>query len=204
MTESPKVYIVDDDEAVRDSIALLVRSVALEAIPYASASDFLENHDEAVPGCLVLDLRMPGMSGLELQRVLTDRGSRRPIVFVTAHGDVPDAVRAMQGGAIDFIQKPFRDQDLLDCIQNALEVDRRQRDEAGDRSRVAARLERLTAREREVLDRVVEGQANKAIAAELGVSERTVEIHRSRAMSKMEAGSLAELVRMIVRFREET
>ena len=203
MTDSPKVYIVDDDEAVRDSIALLVRSVALEAVPYASATDFLEDHDEAVPGCLVLDLRMPGMSGLELQRVLTDRGSRRPIVFVTAHGDVPDAVRAMRSGAIDFIQKPFRDQDLLDCIQNALEVDRRQRDEAGDRSRVGARLERLTAREREVLDRVVEGQANKAIAAELGVSERTVEIHRSRAMSKMEAGSLAELVRMIVRFGEE-
>lgn len=201
MNRDPAVFIVDDDEAVRDSITLLVRSVALDPVPFASAADFLEKHDASRPGCLVLDLRMPGMSGLELQRVLADRGIHRPIVFVTAHGDVPDAVRAMRGGAIDFIQKPFRDQDLLDCIQKALEVDREARAQDGDRARVEARLELLTAREREVLELVVRGDANKAIAADLGVSERTVEIHRSRVMSKMGAGSLAELVRMVVRFR---
>ncbi len=199
----PVVFVVDDDEAVRASVAMLLESVALPVETFASAGDFLDAWPGDRPGCLVLDLRMPGLSGLELQERLVERGSRLPIIFLTGHGDVPDAVAAMRAGAVDFLRKPFRDQDLLDRIQQALEMDRARRSAAGERTELAARLERLTPREREVLDRVVAGQPNKQIAAELGVSDRTVEIHRARAMAKMEAASLAELVRLVLRARGE-
>ena len=199
---APIVFVVDDDEAVRASVAMLLESVALPVETYASAREFLDVWREERAGCLVLDLRMPGLSGLELQERLAARGSRLPIVFLTGHGDVPDAVAAMRSGAVDFLRKPFRDQDLLDRIQQALELDRGRREAAEERRDLAARLDRLTPREREVLDRVVAGQPNKQIAAELGVSDRTVEIHRSRAMVKMEAGSLAELVRIVLRAGE--
>ncbi|MFN8179348.1 MAG: response regulator transcription factor [bacterium] len=195
----PVVFVVDDDEAVRSSIAMLLESVSLKTETFASAREFLQAWAGDRPGCVVLDLRMPGLSGLELQERLAALGSRLPIIFVTGHGDVPDAVAAMRAGAVDFLRKPFRDQDLLDRIQKALELDAQRRSEAVDVERIRGRLARLTQREREVLDRVVEGLPNKTIAQELGVSERTVEIHRSRAMSKMEAGSLAELVKLVLR-----
>jgi FixJ family two-component response regulator len=193
------VFVVDDDEAVRASVAMLLESVALKVETFASARAFLDAWTADRPGCLVLDLRMPGLSGLELQEQLAARGSRLPIVFLTGHGDVPDAVAAMRRGAVDFLRKPFRDQDLLDRIQQALELDRARRADAEERGRIRARLERLTPREREVLERVVAGAPNKVIAGELGLSERTVEIHRSRVMAKMEATSLAELVRLVLR-----
>ncbi len=191
------VWIVDDDEAVRDSLEILCRSVGLKAETFASATAYLEAHDPDRAGCLVLDIRMPGMSGLQLQKRLEELGSPPPIIFITGHGDVPMAVGAIQRGAIDFIQKPFRDQDLLDRIQQALELDVKRRRELHKRRELERRLERLTAREREVLDLVVAGNPNKVVAGELGLSQRTVEIHRSHVMEKMEADSLAELVRLV-------
>jgi len=194
--EAAVIYIVDDDEAVRDSLKLLLESVDLSCRTYASAIDFLENHDPDQHSCLVADIRMPGMSGLDLQDELNRRSSTIPILFITGHGDVPMAVDAMKSGALDFIQKPFRDQDLLDRIHQALEQDEEQREDNRALSDIRGRMERLTARETEVMHRVVQGQANKVIALDLGVSQRTVEIHRARVMQKMGARSLAELVRM--------
>ena len=190
------VYIVDDDEAVRDSLKLLLESVDLSCQTYASATDFLEKHDPEQHSCLVADIRMPGMSGLDLQDELNSRSSTIPILFITGHGDVPMAVDAMKSGALDFIQKPFRDQDLLDRIHQALEQDEEQREANRELAEIRGRMGRLTARETEVMHRVVQGQANKVIALDLGVSQRTVEIHRARVMQKMGARSLAELVRM--------
>lgn len=191
------VFIVDDDEAVRDSLEILCRSVGLKAETFASATAYLEAHDPDRAGCLVLDIRMPGMSGLQLQKRLEGLGSPPPIIFITGHGDVPMAVGAIQRGAVDFIQKPFRDQDLLDRIQQALELDLERRCELQQRRELERRLERLTAREREVLDLVVAGNPNKVVAGKLGLSQRTVEIHRSHVMEKMEVESLAELVRLV-------
>ncbi len=193
----PTVFIVDDDEAVRDSLEILCRSVGLKGETYASATAYLEAHDPDRAGCLVLDIRMPGMSGLQLQKRLEELGSPPPIIFITGHGDVPMAVGAIQRGAVDFIQKPFRDQDLLDRNQQALELDVERRRELHKRRELERRLERLTAREREVLDLVVAGNPNKVVAGELGLSQRTVEIHRSHVMEKMEVESLAELVRLV-------
>jgi FixJ family two-component response regulator len=195
---SAMVFIVDDDEAVRGSLKLLLKSIGLPAQTYASAQEFLASFDPLRPGCLVLDIRMPGMSGLELQETLNARGALLPIIFITGHGDVPMAVEAMQRGAMDFLQKPFRDQDLLDRINKALEKDRAGRDLLGNRVRIRARMAELTPREREVLGRVTAGQANKVIAADLGLSQRTVEIYRAHVMEKMGANSLAHLVRMVV------
>lgn len=194
----PTVFIVDDDEAVRNSLKLLMRSVGLPAVAYASAQDFLAAYDRQQPGCVVLDVRMPGMSGLELQQVLNLRGATVPVIFVTGHGDIPMAVEAMQHGAFDFLQKPFRDQDLLDRIQRALERDRATRQQLKEMSHLRERLASLTPREREVLKLVTAGKPNKVIAADLGVSQRTVEIHRARVMEKMGATSLAQLVRMVL------
>ena len=191
------VYVVDDDEAVRDSLKLLLESVDLPCQTFASASDFLEKHDPDQHGCLVADIRMPGMSGLDLQEELNHRSSTIPILFITGHGDVPMAVDAMKSGALDFIQKPFRDQELLDRIHQALENDEERREDNRELSETRNRIGRLTARETEVMHRVVQGQANKVIALDLGVSQRTVEIHRARVMQKMGARSLAELVRMV-------
>lgn len=199
----PIVFIVDDDEAVRSSIEMLVRSLSLRAETFASAQEFLDDFDPEQPGCVVLDVRMPGMSGLELQQKLAEMGATIPIIFITAHGDVPMAVSALKGGAMDFIQKPFRDQELIDKVQAALEQDSAERDALADRERVEARIALLTPREREVMDLVVEGKPNKVIAADLGLSERTVEIHRSRVMSKMVADSLPQLVQMALLVRDE-
>lgn len=193
------VFIVDDDDAVRDSLRLLVKSLKVKAETFSSASKFLEQFDPKRPGCIVLDIRMPGMSGLELQKRLHDMGAIIPIIFITGHGDVPMAVHAMQAGAIDFIQKPFRDQDLIDRIQLAIGQDERMRKNLSDLRVIRKRVESLTPREHEVMRMVVDGKANKVIAMDLGLSERTVEIHRSRVMSKMHADSLAQLVQMVVR-----
>jgi FixJ family two-component response regulator len=194
----PIVFIVDDDEAVRNSLRLLVKSVGLTATALASAQEFLASYDPLQPGCLVLDVRMPGMSGLELQQRLNLRGAVIPVIFITGHGDVPMAVEAMQQGAFDFLQKPFRDQDLMDRIQRALERDRANRAELGERSRIREQHATLTPREREVLALVTSGKANKVMAADLGLSRRTIEIHRARVMEKMGASSLAQLVRMVL------
>jgi two-component system, LuxR family, response regulator FixJ len=194
----PVVFIVDDDEAVRGSLRLLLKSVGLTPNAMGSAREFLTKYDSTQPGCLVLDVRMPEMSGLELQEQLNLQGAVIPVIFITGHGDVPMAVEAMQAGAFDFLQKPFRDQDLIDRIQRALEKDRSNRIALTERSAIRDRLESLTPREREVLTMVASGKANKVMASDLGVSQRTVEIHRARVMEKMGASSLAQLVRMVM------
>jgi len=194
----PTVFIVDDDDAVRGALRLLLKSVGLAAVAVPSAQEFLATYDPRQPGCIVLDVRMPGMSGLELQEQLNLRGAIIPVIFITGHGDVPMAVEAMQQGAFDFLQKPFRDQDLIDRIQRALAKDQKGRTELRERARIKERLESLTPREREVLELVTSGKPNKIMAADLGVSQRTVEIHRARVMEKMDASSLAQLVRMVL------
>jgi FixJ family two-component response regulator len=196
--DTPTVFVVDDDEAVRGSLRLLLKSVKLPCEVFASAREFLAAFDPRRSGCLVLDIRMPDMSGLELQQELNSRGTLLPIIFITGHGDVPMAVEAMQQGAMDFLQKPFRDQDLIDRINKALERDRAGREMLGNRERIQARIASLTPREREVLALVTQGKPNKVIAADLAVSQRTVEIHRAHVMEKMGANSLAHLVRMVV------
>ena len=199
---APTVFIVDDDEAVRNSLRLLVKSIGLNAVILGSAQEFLASYDPMQPGCLVLDVRMPGMSGLELQQQLNLRGAVIPVIFITGHGDIPMAVEAMQQGAFDFLQKPFRDQDLIDRVQKALERDRKNRADLGERRRIRERRDSLTPREREVLALVTSGKANKVMAADLGLSQRTVEIHRARVMEKMGASSLAQLVRMVMDLEE--
>ncbi len=196
--KSPTVFVVDDDEGVRTSLRLLIRSIGLPVDTFESAQDFLAHFDPDRAGCLVLDIRMPGMSGLDLQQKLNERHAITPIVFITGHGDVPMAVEAMQAGAIDFVQKPFRDQDLIDRINRALEKDRTNRAALKERDAIRQRIAELTPREREVLDLVTKGRANKVIAGDLSVSQRTVEIHRARVMEKMGASSLAHLVRMVI------
>jgi FixJ family two-component response regulator len=204
MKEKPAtVFVVDDDEAVRTSLRLLLKSVGLPVETYAAAQEFLDQFDPDRAGCLVLDIRMPGISGLELQQHLNDRHSIMPIVFITGHGDVPMAVEAMQAGAVDFIQKPFRDQDLIDRINRALEKDREMRSQLRERDEIRRRMSQLTPREREVLELVTQGKANKVIAGDLNVSQRTVEIHRARVMEKMGANSLAHLVRMVIEAHRE-
>ena len=192
------VFVVDDDEGVRTSLRLLIRSIGLPVETFDSAQEFLAQFDPERPGCLVLDIRMPGMSGLELQQKLNERHAITPIVFITGHGDVPMAVEAMQAGAIDFVQKPFRDQDLIDRINRALEKDRTNRAALRERDAIRQRIAELTPREREVLELVTKGRANKVIAGDLSVSQRTDEIHRARVMEKMGASSLAHLVRMVI------
>lgn len=197
MSESePAVYVVDDDPAIRRAMELLLRSVDLPHRVFATGADFLDHFSSDLTGCLVLDIRMPGIGGLELQGLLAERGSVLPIIFVTGFGDVPMAVEAIQKGAFDFIEKPFRDQDLLERVVGAMESDEENRRRADVARGIRERIARLTEREHEVFNLVVTGKANKVIAHELGVSQRTVEIHRARVMEKMEARSLAELVRM--------
>jgi two-component system, LuxR family, response regulator FixJ len=199
---TPTVVVIDDDDAVRRSLKLLLNSVDLPVALFASAQEFLLSYTVDQPGCLVVDVRMPGMSGLELQQQLNLRGAMIPVIFITGHGDISMAVEAMQHGAFDFLSKPFRDQDLLDRIQRALEKDAANRREVGQNERVRERLETLTPREREVLQLVTSGKANKVMAADLGVSQRTIEIHRARVMEKMHAASLAQLVRMTLELRD--
>jgi FixJ family two-component response regulator len=190
------VIVVDDDDAVRASLRLLLKSVGLEVQTYGSATEFLGSYNGQQPGCLVLDVRMPGLSGMELQEQLNLQGAIIPVIFVTGHGDVPMAVEAMQHGAFDFLQKPFRDQDLLDRIQRALVRDRENRVQLLQKDLIRTRLASLTPREREVLQLMTRGRPNKLMAADLGLSQRTIEIHRARVMEKMHASSLAQLVRM--------
>ncbi|MEJ2130791.1 MAG: response regulator transcription factor [Gammaproteobacteria bacterium] len=197
------VFIVDDDEAVRDSLSMLMESVGIATEVFASGQEFLAGFDEDRGGCLVLDIRMPGMSGLELQAVLNERRSMLPVIFITGHGDVPMAVQAIRSGAQDFIQKPFREQELLDRVQQVLAEDLRNRDVLHQKRDILARLATLTPREREVLDMVVAGKANKVIAIDLGLSQRTVEIHRAHVMEKMQTKSLAHLVRMMISVEDE-
>ena len=202
MLDSPVISIIDDDPSVRQATDGLVRSLGYRSATFASAEDFLQSDRVDDTSCLITDVQMPGMSGIELQQQLNLRGAVIPVIFITGHGDVPMAVAAMQQGAFDFLQKPFRDQDLIDRIQRALEKDRVNRAELGKRSDLRARHEALTPREREVLALVMSGKANKVMAADLGLSQRTVEVHRARVMEKMGASSLAHLVRMVLDLEE--
>lgn len=194
----PTVYVVDDDEAVRSSLKLLLKSVGRPVADFPSASAYLAAYQFERPGCLILDIRMPGMSGLELQDQLNARGAIVPVIFISGHADVPMAVEAVQHGAFDFLQKPFRDQDLIDRVQAAIARDAANRTQLRELQDLRKRRASLTTREREVLDLVTQGKANKVMAGDLGVSQRTVEIHRARVMEKMEANSLAQLVRMMI------
>ncbi len=197
------VFVVDDDDAVRESLAFLLKSVGLRVESFASAQDFLKQYNAARAGCLVLDIRMPGMSGLELQDKLNQMDSMLPIIFITGHGDVPMAVKAIKAGAADFVQKPFRDQELIDRIREVLEEDVSARVEKLQKAEILKRIDSLTEREREVMEQVVDGKANKVVAIDLNVSQRTVEIHRANVMDKMKARSLAQLVRLVMKARGE-
>ena len=201
MRNKPTVFVVDDDQEVRESIRWLIESVDLAVETFGSGQEFLDAYDPDKPGCVVLDVRMPQSSGLELQKKLLARGREIPVIIVSAYGSVPVAVEAMKAGAVDFIEKPFSDQALLDRIHQAIAKDRGVRRRKAKRAEVAARVEVLTAREREVMDLVVVGKATKRIAVDLGISPKTVEAHRARIMQKMAADSLAELVQMSVAVR---
>ncbi|MBT7443574.1 MAG: response regulator transcription factor [Methylococcales bacterium] len=198
MKSKSTVFVVDDDDGMRDSLKYLIESVGHNVETFGSANAFLESSYPGRSGCLLLDVRMPGMSGLELQERLVNDQIALPIIIITGHGDVPMAVRAMQSGAFDFIEKPFNHQLLLDSIHRALEQDSIQRGEQAERAEVASRLALLTPREHEVMGMVVEGQPNKVIASQLGVSAKTVEAHRAKVMEKMQARSLPQLVRMAI------
>jgi two-component system response regulator FixJ len=204
MTEAilPIVYIVDDDTAVADSASMLLRSVGLETQCFADAESFLEGYRPELPGCLLLDVRMPRVSGLELQLELNRRHYTLPIIFVTGHGDVPMAVEAMRAGAVDFLQKPFNDEDLIRRVQRAIAQDAREREALKGREEIRSRWASLTPREQEVAERLVDGQLNKVIAHEMGISERTVELHRAHVMRKMETRAFAHLVQMLLVLRE--
>ena len=190
------VLVIDDDPALRASVGRLLRSLGIDVQLFASISDFLKSDPPDCPTCLVLDVRLPGQSGLDLQCELAAANREIPIIFITGHGDIPMSVKAMKLGAVEFLAKPFRDQELLDAIQLALQRDRTAREQQAAIDNLRQRYDKLTAREREVLALVVSGMLNKQIAGELGASETTVKIHRGRAMEKMQAGSVAELVRM--------
>jgi two-component system response regulator FixJ len=192
----PTIYIVDDDDGMRRALTGLMTTVGYHAVPFARPGDFLAKYDPKQPGCLVLDVRMPEMSGLEVQQQLNRTGSLVPVILITGHGDIPMAVQAMKDGAFDFLQKPFRDQELLDRINAALKQDAENRAVVERQADLRARAQSLTPREREVMALVVDGRANKVIAIDLGLSERTVEIHRANVMEKMGARSVAHLVKM--------
>jgi FixJ family two-component response regulator len=194
--EEPIIYVVDDDSAVRQAMDSLVRSVGLKVRTFVSADEFLRSKLPNAPGCVILDVRMPGMSGLDLQDELLRLDNPMPIIFITGHGDIRMAVRVMKAGAVEFLTKPFRDQELLDCIQQAIERDRTRRREQAELRKLRQRFQALTNREREVMELVITGMPNKQVAGELGASETTIKIHRGQVMHKMQAESVAELVRM--------
>ena len=190
------VFVIDDDESMREALHSLIRSVGLRVVTFGSADEFLQSERPDVPACLILDVRMPGLSGLDLQRDLSEGNIHIPIIFITGHGDIPMSVRAMKAGAVEFLTKPFRDQDLLDAIQQALDRDRRARSQQADSADLRSRFHSLTPRETEVFELVVKGLLNKQIALQLGTSEITIKLHRRQVMEKMQADSLADLVRM--------
>jgi FixJ family two-component response regulator len=202
MTNSEKVvFVIDDDPSMREAIKTLIETIGLECRTFGSGQAFLETSLPDVPSCAVVDVRLPGLSGLNLQRELTLRDIHIPIIFVTGHGDIPMSVRAMKAGAVEFLTKPFRDQDLLDAVEQALELDRVARLQRAELSELMGRYEALTPREREVMALAVAGRLNKQIALELGASEKTIVVHRGQVMHKMGANSLAELVRMAEKMR---
>ena len=198
MKSEPTVFIVDDDQEVREALELLMQSVGLATETFSSAQGFLDQFDPERPGCLVLDIRMKGMSGLDLQERLGQESSHPPVIIITGHGDVPVAVRAVKAGALDFIEKPFNDQVLLDAVHRAIQQDAERRGQISRLADIRARLSRLTPREREILDLVVAGKRNKVIAIDLGISQSTVEAHRAKVMEKMEAGTLSDFMRMML------
>lgn len=199
----PRIYVVDDDAAVRAALCALLGSVNLDAVAFESAEAFLREADPDMAGCLLLDVRMPDMSGLELQRVLKERGIGLPVIIITGHGDVPMAVRAMKAGAAEFIEKPFNDQVLLDAIHSSLATDAEAWQRRGEMKAVAERLNRLTQREYEVLDFLVMGLPSKRIAAKLGISERTVDVHRFNIMRKTGVRTMAELIQLCVTYQKQ-
>jgi two-component system, LuxR family, response regulator FixJ len=199
----PIVYIADDDESLRTLLRALVQSIGLPCRVFNSANKFLEQYDPRQPGCLVLDLFMPGMSGLELQEELNRRGAMIPVIFITGHADVASAVAAVRHGAFNYLQKPFRNSELIENVRGAIEFDRRNRETLAQQDVIRDRIASLTPREREVLELIVRGLASKVMAHEMGVSKRTVELHRSRVMGKMGANSVAQLVRMFLDFQRE-
>jgi RNA polymerase sigma factor (sigma-70 family) len=201
MTRAPVVFVVDDDPSVRSSLKFLLSSMGLQVESFDSAETFLQRKPPDAPSCLVLDVRLRGLSGLDFQRELAARNIRIPIVFVTGHGDIPMSVRAMKAGAIEFLTKPYRDQDLLDAVRIALERDRARREQEKEVTDLQQRFDSLTPREQEVISMVVSGMLNKQIAGQLGTAENTVKVHRSRAMEKMNAQSVADLVRMIEKLK---
>lgn len=198
------IFVVDDDDGMRRALGTLLSTVGYKTALFALPSEFLARFKADEPGCLILDIRMPEMSGLEVQQQLNRLGAMLPVIFITGHGDVPMAVQAMKEGAFQFIQKPFRDQDLLDHINHALQSDRDNRKDVARRAEVHRRMETLTPREKQVMDLVVEGEANKVMAIDLGLSERTVEIHRAKVMEKMGARSVAHLVKMHLTLSEKS
>jgi RNA polymerase sigma factor (sigma-70 family) len=197
MTQAPVVFVVDDDPSVRSSLKFLMSSVGLQVESFDSADALLQRKLPDAPSCLVLDVRLRGLSGLDFQRELAARNCHMPIIFITGHGDIPMSVRAMKAGAVEFLTKPFRDQDLLDAVRIALEKDRERRERKKEVSDLKERFDSLTPREQKVISMVVSGMLNKQIADQLGTAENTVKVHRSRAMEKMRAQSVAELVKMI-------
>lgn len=201
-SDGPVVHVVDDDDAVRAALCVLLESVSMEVRPYASAAEFLDAATPDMRGCLILDVRMPGMGGLELQQVLRERGIRLPVIIITSHGDVPMAVRAMKAGALDFLLKPFNEQELLDRIQVCVETDAAARREQQLRHEAAQRFASLSRREREVLALLMTGRHNKAIAFELGISEKTVDVHRFNIMRKTGTRGLPELIQLRLRAGE--
>ena len=193
---SQVVFVIDDDASMRDAVSRLLNAVGLTVQTFASAREFLAGRLPDVPGCVVLDVRLPGLSGLDLQREMVERGIHIPVIFITGHGDIPMSVQAMKAGAVEFLTKPFRDQDLLDAVRSGIQLDRQGRKERAELAELRDGLRQLTPREREVMSLVVAGLLNKQIALRLGTSEKTIKIHRSHVMQKMRADSLADLVRM--------
>lgn len=196
MNDGPTVFLVDDDASVRDALGLFLETVGLTVKSYPSAQHFLDDYQTNWPGCLLLDISMPGMSGLALQEVLIERGIEIPIIFLTGHGDVPQSAKAFKAGAFDFIEKPFNDEQLLARIHDAFEIDAENSKQQTKNTDICNRFARLTPREQQVMQHVVAGLSNKEIARELGISHRTIDIHRARLMEKMEAKSLADLITM--------